>query len=210
MAEQQYRIHIRQGEFELDVEGDRAFVEAYMEAFLADEADLEIEGEQETKPGRPKRRGKKQGTSGARRAEPALDPAALRAFMKGRGPVTNKQRYLEYMRFWASVGVKEVHDADIHACFSGEGLPVPPTGRQNFGSLRADGLVKTGSRRGFWALTPSGAAGGGAKAVQPKGKPKRASSKAPVVSPKSKGRPARKRRAGSAPAVAPTGAAPTK
>lgn len=33
---------------------------------------------------------------------------------------------------------------------------MPPTGRQNFGSLRKDGLVKAGSQRGFWALTFGG------------------------------------------------------
>ena len=36
MNEKPYRIHIRQGEFELDVEGDRAFVETYIDAFLAE------------------------------------------------------------------------------------------------------------------------------------------------------------------------------
>ena len=36
MADKQYRIHIKHGDFELDLEGDRAFVESYVEALLAD------------------------------------------------------------------------------------------------------------------------------------------------------------------------------
>lgn len=41
MHEHTFRFYIRQGEFELDVEGDRSFVESYVAAFLAGEADLQ-------------------------------------------------------------------------------------------------------------------------------------------------------------------------
>lgn len=38
MADQTYRFYIRQGEFELDLEGDQEFVESYLEAFFEGEA----------------------------------------------------------------------------------------------------------------------------------------------------------------------------
>jgi hypothetical protein len=73
--------------------------------------------------------------------------------MKGNKVESNKARYFQYMRFWHSRGEKEVGDRHIQACYLAENLPMPPTGRQNFGSLRKDGLVKAGTQRGLWALT---------------------------------------------------------
>lgn len=157
MAEKSYRIHIRQGEFELDVEGDRAFVETYIEAFLAEEA----EGEP-----MPRRRGRPKGapkatpaTRPSRRAVPEVDRAALVARIGKARPMSNKERYLEYIRYWKEAGVDEVSDAFIHACFEAEGLAIPPTGRQNFSNLRDEGLVENGLRRGFWRLTQTGLEG---------------------------------------------------
>ena len=161
MEEKSYRIHIRQGEFELDVEGDRAFVEAYAEAFLAEEGDLEMTPE----PRAPKRRKERKARGASKKAQqgsPEVLPPekqALQAFMKGKKVTSNKDRYLQYMRFLASQGAKEVGDRHIAACFSAEGLPMPPTGRQNFGALRKEGLVRAGSKRGLWALTPAGLEG---------------------------------------------------
>ncbi len=175
MANQTYRIHIRQGEFELDVEGDMAFVESYVEAFLADEADLDVPArkpprEKPTKvkahPAKPRASAKTKGGGGGV-GEMKADKAALSAFMRGRKPSSNKERYLHYMQFWLAQGVKEVGDAQIQACFVADGLVLPPTGRQNFGSLRAEGKVKSGSKRGLWALTPAGAE---ARAPKPAGK----------------------------------------
>ena len=170
MEEKSYRIHIRQGEFELDVEGDRAFVEAYAEALLAEDGDLESIPEPA-----PKRR-KKPKTRAARKKTPHAPPEeispetqALKAFMNGRKVKSNKERYLEYMRFLHSHGAKEVGDRHIGACYSAEGLAVPPTGRQNFGTLRKEGLVKAGSQRGLWALTPAGLEGSPARAKRARG-----------------------------------------
>jgi hypothetical protein len=163
MQENSYRIHIRQGEFELDVEGDRAFVEAYVEAFLAAEGDL-----QPFQEAPPKRRAKPKGSAKPNKPAPrkkakkqaremvSADRSALKTYMKGRKVESNKQRYLEYMRFWHAHGEKQVGDRHIQACYLAEGLPMPPTGRQNFGSLRKEGLVKEGTQRGFWALTSLG------------------------------------------------------
>jgi hypothetical protein len=156
MSDQQYRFRYKQGEFELDVEGDRAFVETYVEAFLADESYLGLEEEMSASKGRGTRV-KAAPPAGGKIVGTAVDVEALKAFMKGRKGLSNKQRYLEYMRFFGERGVREVGDSHIQACFRAEGLKVPPTGRQNFGSLRADGLVKAGSGRGFWTLTPKGA-----------------------------------------------------
>ena len=73
-----------------------------------------------------------------------VDKGALKLFMAKLKPATNKERYLEYVRFWKSVGVAEVSDAHIQACFRSESLPVPPTGRQNFSTLRSEGLIVGG------------------------------------------------------------------
>lgn len=156
MGDKAYRIHIRQGEFELDVEGDRAFVESYVDAFLAEEGEFEPPKVRATHgkgaPGRAKGR-----RSRPRKGPVDVDRAALRAFVKGKKASSNKDRYLLYMRFWRAQGLKEVDDSHVQACFSAEGLPIPPTGRQNFGSLRKEGLVKEGTTRGMWALTDQGA-----------------------------------------------------
>jgi hypothetical protein len=167
MNDQQYRFRYKQGEFELDVEGDRAFVETYVEAFLADESYLGLEDEMAA--GKAlSQRAKASPPAKAKPANMGVDGEALKAFMKGKKRLSNKQRYLEYMRFWLGRGVNEVGDSHIQACFQAEGLKVPPTGRQNFGSLRADGLVKAGSGRGFWTLTPLGAGEKASKAAAPK------------------------------------------
>lgn len=158
MGDKAYRIHIRQGEFELDVEGDRAFVESYVDAFLSDEGEFEPPVERKT-------RGKAaHKTSGGRKSAPRkgaveVDKAALRTFVKGKKVTSNKDRYLLYLRFWHAQGLKQVGDGHMQACFSAEGLPIPPTGRQNFGSLRKEGLVKAGTARGMWSLTSEGIEG---------------------------------------------------
>lgn len=155
MGDKAYRIHIRQGEFELDVEGDRAFVESYVDAFLAEEGEFEPPQEKVTRgkgaPGKVKGR-----RSRPRKGPVDVDRAALKAFVKGKKASSNKDRYLLYMRFWRSQGLNQVDDSHVQACFSAEGLPIPPTGRQNFGSLRKEGLVKEGTSRGMWALTDQG------------------------------------------------------
>jgi hypothetical protein len=160
MQEKSYRIHIRQGEFEIDVEGDRAFVEAYVEAFLSEESGLEPFQEAAPEERAKTKRLAKQKTparrnrsAGEPRQEVSADTTALKAYMKGKKVESNKARYLQYMRFWHSRGEKQVGDRHIQACYLAENLPVPPTGRQNFGSLRKDGLVKAGTQRGLWTLT---------------------------------------------------------
>lgn len=151
MSEYPYRIHIRHGDFELDVEGDQAFVESYIGAFLA---------EGEISEAAPANSGKKmQGISrpappkkGRRKSVPEVSAVELKAFMRGKKFEGNKERYLEYLRFWKKRGAGQVTDGHIQACYLAEGLEIPPTGRQNFSTLRSEGLVKPGSKRGYWAL----------------------------------------------------------
>lgn len=162
MAEKSYRIHIRHGEFELDIEGDQAFVESYLEAFLS-------EGEIEPPPPAKarskerrlggsikKRPPKKEGPRKGKYEVPEIDKKALSKSVGGREPNSNKARYLAYLQFWCGQGLREVADAHVQACFLAQGLPVPPTGRQHFRSLQEEGLVVPGSRRGLWALTEAG------------------------------------------------------
>ena len=158
MGDKAYRIHIRQGEFELDVEGDRAFVESYVDAFLSDEGEFEPPADKKTRgKAAPRKSGGRKSTP--RKGVVEVDKAALGTFVKGKKATSNKDRYLLYLRFWRTQGLKQVGDGHVQACFSAEGLPIPPTGRQNFGSLRKEGLVKAGTARGMWALTEEGAQG---------------------------------------------------
>lgn len=146
-----YRIHIRQGDFELDVEGDQSFVESYIGALLA-------EGEiPQAPPAEPAGRARKKtgvpkAGAGRGKAAAEVQPEELRAFMKGKAVRGNKDRYLEYMRFWNQKKVRSVSDAHIRQCFEAEGLPFPATGRQNFGALRKAGLVRRAGARGLWKL----------------------------------------------------------
>ena len=161
MPEKSYRIHIKHGEFELDIEGDRKFVESYVDTLLAEGAMEEMGAEPQPK----KRRGRKAGPaakrapSPRRKQVPPIDKKQLAAFMEGKKLTSNKEKYLEYMRFWKARGIDEVADAHIHACFLTAGKRVPPTGRQHFSSLRNEGMVRHGSSRGLWTLTKSGLQG---------------------------------------------------
>lgn len=161
MPEKSYRIHIKHGEFELDIEGDRKFVESYVDTLLAEGAVEEMGAEPQPK----RRRGRKaapaakRAPSPRRKQVPPIDKKELAAFMGGKKLTSNKEKYLEYMRFWKEKGVDEVADAHIHACFLAAGKRVPPTGRQHFSSLRNEGLVRHGSSRGLWALTKNGLQG---------------------------------------------------
>lgn len=204
MNEKSYRIHIRQGEFELDVEGDRAFVETYIEAFLAEEGMLEMAPPPErARRGKARTGGGKTRKAGRKRGAPEVDKDALRAFMARTSPSTNKERYFQYVRFWNSVGVNEVSDAHVKACFITEGLPVPPTGRQNFSTLRSKGLIQEGSKRGSWKLTGAGEkadqAGGSRRGAKKPKAAKKGSAARRTKRPAAKGpnpskRPARRRK----------------
>jgi len=158
MGEYPYRIHIRHGDFELDVEGDQAFVESYIGAFLA-EGEIPESAPSGSGKKLPSKARPRTVPEGRRRKGLREVPAEeLKAFMKGKRFEGNKERYLEYLRFWKRRGVGEVSDADMHACYLAEGLGIPPTGRQNFLALRSEGLVKAGSKRGLWALVEGGKA----------------------------------------------------
>jgi hypothetical protein len=148
-----YRIHIRQGDFELDVEGDQTFVESYIGALLAEgEIPEAPPAEAVRERGKVSKARARTGKPGRRNRVAEVRPDDLKAFMKGRRVVGNKDRYLEYMRFWRQKGVRSVSDAHIQRCFEAQGLPVPPTGRQNFGTLRKEGLVRKAGARGLWKL----------------------------------------------------------
>ncbi len=162
MVEKTYRIHIRHGEFELDIEGDQAFVESYLEAFLS-EGDMEPPAPAKTRSIERKRGGssqkrppKKKGPRKGKYEVPEIDKRALSKFVGKSRPNSNKARYLAYLQFWNGQGLKEVADAHVQACFLAQGLPVPATGRQHFRSLQQEGWVVPGSRRGLWALTEAG------------------------------------------------------
>jgi len=210
MAEKTYRFYIRQGEFELDLEGDQDFVESYLEAFLEGEAAL-TRGAASPPAGRGSKPGKGQraSTGQAEKAKkavaaaPPVDAAVLAAYMKGRRPKNHKERILRYFGFLTSTGVREWGAAHLMACYSAAGARFPAAGRQYFQILKKQGLVEKSGTWGLWKLTAKGAVeaealGGPAKAPKARAPrrartPKRAKAAPAKVTPQAKVAPKAKR-----------------
>jgi len=166
MAEKNYWIHIKQGDFELDVEGDRNFVESYVKTFLEEETPKgrgrrTTKGEPAVKKAAPKppRAAKKAAKTTRKASEiPEVTKEELNKFLKGRSTKSLRDRYMLYSQFWASKGVKAITNKHIAACFEAAGYPNTGSGRQYFSIFTAQGLMKRGSKRGYWVLTPAGLA----------------------------------------------------
>lgn len=202
MAEKTYRFYIRQGEFELDLEGDQDFVESYLEAFLESEAML-AGGAAETAKGRGKRASKAPKSPKGEPAAETVDGAVLAAYMKGRRPKNHKERVLRFLGFLTSTGMRDWGTAQLMACYEASGMRFPAAGRQYFQILKKQGLVEKGSGWGLWRLTAKGAAqaealGKPAKAEKAKAPkraktPKRVKAAPARVAPKAKAAPKPKR-----------------
>ncbi len=150
MAERTYRFFIRQGEFELDLEGDKAFVESYVQAFL-EEAILEEEVTHRAKA----RKGK---AAPVEPSEPNLDLGGLSDFMKKAKPRDKKDRMLRYIDFLKGKGHRGAGAKEIEACFKAERLKGPASIRQYFQLMKKEGLVEPTGKWGSWKLTARGAA----------------------------------------------------
>ncbi|MCI4397363.1 MAG: hypothetical protein JHC34_00845 [Acidobacteria bacterium] len=155
MEEKTYRFYIRQGDFELDIEGDQAFVESYVEAFLEEEL---LDAEE-----------KKARSSKALKALPApkapgkdlkgeIDFSSLADFMKAARPQTNKERFLHYVDFLRQQGVADVAAKDVEACFSAQRAKAPASLRQYFQVLKKQRLLEPSGNWGRWRLTQKGIA----------------------------------------------------
>ena len=211
MSDQTYRLYLRQGEFELDVEGDRDFVQSYVSQILLSDIPMAAEGAKKAAralPEKPKAQKQAKSAPAKPESKPAakppaeppadIDQTALKAYMKGKKVNSDRERYLYYMGFLKSQGIVSVSDKIIHNCYVADGLKAPETGRQNFSIMRNSKLTEPTKERGFWRLTPEGEkqAAGGAKAAQPK-KPaagKKAEKKASAHKAKAKGKGKSKRK----------------
>ncbi|MEJ2420951.1 MAG: hypothetical protein P8018_04340 [Acidobacteriota bacterium] len=161
MAEKTYRFYIRRGDFELDVEGDKAFVKATTGKFAK-----EIEGDSAPAvspatmpPVKRRAKGasaKREKTTSRKTAIPQVNAKQLTAFLKNKSQKSHKERFLNYMGFWALQGVPEVSANHVAACFETQGRAFPATGRQYFQILRNDGLAEKSGKWGFWTLTKEG------------------------------------------------------
>ena len=179
MAEKNYWIHIKQGDFELDVEGDRNFVESYVKTFLEEETPKGRSGRATKakpavkkagrKPSRAAKKAVKAATQAGKKAKtakaaekasavPEITKEELKKFLKGRSTKSLRDRYLLYSQFWASKGVKEISNNHIVACSKAAGHSDTGSGRQYFSIFTGQGLMKRGSKRGLWVLTPAGLA----------------------------------------------------
>lgn len=209
MAEKNYWIHIKQGDFELDVEGDRNFVESYVKTFLEEETPKG--GDRRTtkeKPAvkkaarKPSRAAKKAAKTTSKAAEPAkkaseipkVTKEELKKFLKGKSVKSLRDRYLLCSQYWTARGVKEFTNEHIVACSKAAGYPDTASGRQYFSILTRQGLMKHGSKRGQWMLTPAGTeekVAGKSKAKAKTTKKTKKKAKAKVVK-KVKAKPGRK------------------
>lgn len=174
MEEKTYRFYIRQGDFELDIEGDQAFVESYVEAFLEEEVLAAEEKKARSSKARktlpaPKVSGK------AFKGEP--DFSSLADFMQAARSQTNKDRFLHYVDFLRQQGMADVAAKDVEACFSAQRAKAPASFRQYFQILKKQRLLEPSGNWGRWRLTQKGiaAASGNAKPAATK---KRAGRKA--------------------------------
>ena len=146
MHDHTYRFFIRQGEFELDVEGDRNFVESYVAAFLAGEAELEAK-KVIRQPGRKRE---------AFTASGLVDRAALQEFVKGRRLESDSKRYLVFTLFLKKQGVGEVNAGLMRECYRALNIPYRSTSRQNLFLMKKNGKAETGSKQGYFSLTAKG------------------------------------------------------
>ncbi len=169
MVEKTYRIHIKHGDFELDVEGDQKFVESCVEAFLADglignaRAKKRPAPTTPTKSALPKKEKVERGSK--KKKGHVVNKDKLKKFMNGKTLNSHRARYLEYIRFWDSVGVTKVKSSDILACYKAEGVPVGKSARQALTILKQQGLLnKLPLARGVWMLTEAGKKAGPDKA----------------------------------------------
>lgn len=154
MSEKIYRFYIRQGEFEMDVEGDQNFVENYVAAFLAEQAEIES-GARVAKRANPKKAQRPQ----AKKTLPAkfsIDKAALLDYVKNRNISSDGKRYLCFMAFLKTQGLNEVNAGNIRDCYKNLGIPFKATSRQNLYIMKRYGKVVPGKEPGLYILTEKG------------------------------------------------------
>jgi hypothetical protein len=151
--EHTYRFYIRQGEFELDVEGDRNFVESYVAAFLAGEAEID-----KLEPARKAVKGRTGKTKAGKGGSPQIkiDKEALLNFVKGKKLPSDGKRYLAYAAFLKTQGINEINAGYIRQCYKILGIAYKPTSRQNLFLMKRYGKVVSGSQPGFYSLTDKG------------------------------------------------------
>lgn len=149
MHEHTFRFYIRQGDFELDVEGDRNFVESYVAAFLAGEA--ELQGKKAIRPTRVKK-------SRESKASGMVDRAALRDFVKGKKLGSDSKRYLAFSLFLKRQGIDQINSALVRECYDALDIPFKPASRQNIFLMKKSGKAAAGSGQGYITLTPKGEA----------------------------------------------------
>jgi len=154
MHEHTYRFYIRQGEFELDVEGDRNFVESYVAAFLAGEAQLNAGKKKRAiggATGRKRKAALPEKSSGV-----SINKAALQEYVKGKKLSSDGKKYVAFTAFLKSQGVAEVNAVMIRDCYKALDLPYKPTSRQNLFLMKKSGKVAAGSAPGMYVLTEKG------------------------------------------------------
>jgi len=181
MADFPYRFYFRQGNFEIEVEGDRHFVEGYVASIMKEEPEEKKPAKAAVRKAPAPKKAPAAGTAKTESQIPPVDAAALENYLKEHPVKTNKDRYLAYAGFLKTQGTPVVTNTHMKACFAAEKEDYPTTAHQNFSLLRKQKYMESAGERGTWKLTPAGEAALEAKPKKPaKAKPRAKAKRAPA------------------------------
>jgi len=145
MTEQNYRIRIKQDAIEIEVEGDKEFVEKHIEEFkkVLPEIAKEL----------PPKKVLEVPKGGA------LEGLSLAEFYKQKRPKDHNETVVVFA-YWLTKkkGQEEVKTSDIGACFDEARIPKPKNVRQHI-RIMASGkkaCLTAGSQKGWYKLTLTG------------------------------------------------------
>lgn len=149
MTDQNYRIKIKQGEIEIEVDGDKEFVEKHIEEFKKELPRIAKELPSKEKIVSPEIPEK----------ESELEKLSLVEFYKQKDPKNHNETVVVFA-YWLTKkeGKGEFKTKEISNLYSKAGVPKPKNVTQhlkNVSSAKKAYLMK-GSKKGLWKLTITG------------------------------------------------------
>jgi len=149
MTERNYKIRIKLEEVEIEVEGDKEFVEKHIEGFRKEMLKITKEllpKEKAIIPEIPK-------------GETELEKLSLAEFYKQKQPKDHNETVIVFA-YWLTKkeGKEEFKTRDISNCYSNAGVPKPQNVAQHVkAAMRSKkAFLMKGSKRGLWKLTIKG------------------------------------------------------
>ncbi len=149
VIDQQYRIRIRRGETEIDLQGDKAFVIEHLE-ILGKELPKAFEDEEVSRGPVTQKRHMR---------DRELQKLSLAEFYKERRPETKTQAVVTFA-YWLTKreGKNEFKGTDIMSCFDEVRIPKPENVHDILGKLASGSKahITPSSSKGHWKLTLTG------------------------------------------------------